>query len=702
MDIVKILARNLNIREKQVENTIELLEEFTVPFIARYRKEQTGNLDDEVLREFENQYNYLVNLKSRQEEVIRLIDEQGKLTEEIKENILKADTIQRIDDIYRPFRPKRRTRGTIAREKGLEGLAQLILKEEEWEKIQEEAENYLSEEKEVETIEEAIAGALDIIAEDISDEAKYRAMIKKIGEKEGLIRSEKTKDGEDPVYQMYYEYSEPIKTIANHRILAINRGEKEKVLRVSIDLPDEKIIERIKADLVEKHNQTSEQILLSIEDSYKRLIHPSIEREIRSNLTDRAEDDAIKVFGKNLDPLLMQAPVKAVRVLALDPGFRTGCKLAVIDEYGNLLDYGTIFPTEPRNEVEKSQKILSDHIEKHRVDLIAIGNGTASRETEAVVADLLAKLDRNLAYTIVNEAGASIYSASKLGQEEFPDLDVSIRGAISIGRRIQDPLSELVKIEPKHIGVGQYQHDLNQKKLDEELEKVVEDAVNRVGVDLNTASVSLLKYVAGVSNRVGKNIVEYREENGSFKSRRQLKDVKGLGPKTFTQCAGFLRIRDGENILDNTGVHPESYAIAEKVMERGLEKESLTSQEIKELAEELEVGEPTLKDILEELKKPGRDPREDMPKPVFRTDILSMKDLKIDMIMSGTVRNVVDFGAFVDIGLESDGLVHISEVSDSFVKDINDFLKVGDQVEVKIIDIDLDRERIALSMKGLN
>lgn len=697
MDIVGILVKELKVNKNQIENTIKLVEEGnTIPFIARYRKEMTGNLDDAILRDFEERYNYLLNLKERQEEVIRLIEEQDKLTDEIRESILKSDTLQKIEDIYRPFRPKRRTRGTIAREKGLEGLAELLLSELKYSVIEEQLPLYINEEKEVNTIEEAIQGAMDIIAEDISDDAEHRKYIRRIAHDRGILNSVNIGEEENKVYEMYYEYSEAVKKIPNHRILAINRGEKEKILRINLILPEEDIINKLKKDIILENSEMSNYLEEAIEDSCKRLIFPSIEREIRSDLTEKAEDDAIEVFALNLEPLLMQPPIKDSRVLAIDPGFRTGCKVAVLDEIGNFKDFTTIYPTEPRLEIDKSKKILGELIKKYNINLIAIGNGTASRETEQVVAELLREIDEKVAYTIVNEAGASIYSASKIAQDEFPDLDVSIRGAISIGRRLQDPMPELVKIEPKHIGVGQYQHDLNQSKLDGKLSTVVEDSVNRVGVDLNNASVALLGYVSGVSKKVANNIIEHRNEIVRFKNRSELLKVKGLGPKTYTQCAGFLRIRDGEDILDNTGVHPESYKIAREIM-----KKDLINEDLRKIQDELEVGIHTLEDIILELRKPGRDPRDEMPKPIFRNDVLELDDLKEDMILTGTVRNVVDFGAFVDIGVKQDGLVHISHLSNSYVKHPNDIVKVGDIVEVRILEVDKKRGRISLSMKDI-
>ena len=697
MDIVKRLAEEFQLKTFQVTNTISLIDEGnTIPFIARYRKEQTGNLKDTVLREFYDRLNYLRNLQKRQEDIIRLIDEQGKLTDKLKEEILKADTLQRLEDLYRPFRPRRRTRATIAREKGLEGLANIILNkrltEEELYKI---AKSYINKEKGVMDGDEALKGAMDIIAEIISDNAQYRDMIRDIAYKKGVIRTKAVDPEEKSEFEMYYDYQEPIKTIANHRILAINRGEKKKVLKANLIFPDDDILLKLESKIViHKPSATEKYLKASIEDSYKRLIYPSIEREIRNNLTERAEEEAIKVFALNLKPLLMQPPVRGKRVMGIDPAFRTGCKVAVLDETGKLLAYTTVYPTEPQNKVEEAKKELKDLVEKFGVDVIAIGNGTASRETELVVAEMIREMDKNISYTIVNEAGASVYSASSIGQEEFPDLDVSIRGAISIGRRLLDPLAELVKIEPKHIGVGQYQHDLNQNKLDQALEAVVEDCVNTVGVDLNTASSSLLKYVSGISSNVSQNIIKYREERGKFKKREELLNVKGVGSKTFTQCAGFLRIPDGDNPLDNTAVHPESYHIAEKLLGKDIDE-----GEIESLAEELGIGPLTLKDIIEELKKPGRDPREELPKPIFRTDVLKMEDLKENMVLTGTIRNVVDFGVFVDIGVKQDGLVHISQISNKFIKHPKEVAKVGDTVQVKILKVDQERGRISLSMK---
>ena len=690
MNIVKILIDEFKLKPFQVENTVRLIDEGnTIPFIARYRKEQTGNLKDTTLRELYDRLNYLRNLKNKQEEIIRLIKEQGKLTEDLKEEILRAKTLQRVEDLYRPYRPKRRTRAIIAKEKGLEGLANIIF-EQKIEKgfLKKEASKYIDKEKGVNTDEEALEGAMDIIAEIISDNAEYRDLIRKIAYERGIIQVEAIQENKQSVYEMYYDYKETVKTIANHRILAINRGEKEKFLKVNLILPEEEILSKLKSMIItNKKGDTFKYLELAIEDSYKRLIFPSIEREIRSSLTERAEEEAINVFALNLKPLLMQPPIRGKVVMGIDPGFRTGCKVAVVDDTGKLLSTTTVYPTEPQKKIEETKKELKNLIDKYDVNIIAIGNGTASRETELVVADLVKKLDRDLSYVIVSEAGASVYSASVVGQEEFPDLDVSIRGAISIARRLQDPLAELVKIEPRHIGVGQYQHDLNQNKLNEALTAVVEDCVNTVGVDLNTASVSLLKYVSGISSRIASNIIKYREQNGKFSSRDELLKVKGIGEKTFTQCAGFLRIPGGDNILDNTAVHPESYSVAEKLLDMNFYEE-----DIEYLSRELNVGYHTLEDIIEELKKPGRDPRDEMPKPIFRTDIIKMEDLKEDMILMGTVRNVVDFGAFVDIGIEEDGLVHISELSDRYIKHPKERVKVGDIVKVRILNVDENRE----------
>lgn len=696
MDIVKLLAEEFNLKPYQVKNTIQLLDEGnTIPFIARYRKEQTGELKDYVIRELADRLNYLRNLQARKNEVIRLIDEQGKLTEELKDKILEAETLQRVEDLYRPYKPKRRTRATIAKEKGLEPLAEIIYNQTlEGEEFKKTLLTYVDEEKGVNSEEEALEGAMDIIAEMVSDDADTREMLKKVLYNKGIMVVEAVDKEEKSVYEMYYDYKEPIKTIANHRILAINRGEREGKLKVSIEI-DADMVELLIDKIVKDRNKdTSIYLEKAIEDGYKRLLFPSLEREIRSSLTERAEEEAIKVFGLNLRPLLMQPPIKGKTVMGIDPGYRTGCKVAVVDETGKLLDYTTVYPTEPQNQVEETKEELKRLINKHSVDIIAIGNGTASRETEMVVADMIKELDREVSYIIVSEAGASVYSASDVGREEFPDLDVSIRGAISIARRLQDPLAELVKIDPKHIGVGQYQHDLNQSRLDETLKGIVEDCVNTVGVDLNTASASLLKYVSGINAKIANNLVKFREENGKFTNRKQILKVKGVGEKTFIQCAGFLRIPDGDNPLDNTAVHPESYEVAEKLLEIDYKNEDLNV-----LSEKLGVGLPTLQDIIKELEKPGRDPRDELPKPILRKDVLKIEDLKKDMILQGTVRNVVDFGAFVDIGVKTDGLVHISQLSDKFIKHPKEVVQVGDIVKVRVLDVDVERGRISLSMK---
>ncbi len=723
--IIKQLAKELGLKESQVNNTVELIDQGnTIPFIARYRKEITGGISDEILRDLDERLKYLRNLEARKEEIIRLIDEQGKLTEELKTEILDANVLQKIEDLYRPFKPKRRTRATIAKEKGLEPLAEIIMQQEIFSiPIEDLARPFINEELDVNTIEDAINGAKDIIAEVISDNAEYREKIRGLNLKKGVISSEAVDQEDKTVYEMYYGFNEAVNKIANHRILAVNRGEKEKKLKVKLCSPDEDIILYLNQQVIVNSKAITTSLLQeAIEDSYKRLISPSMEREVRNLLTEKAEEEAIKVFGKNTKPLLLIPPVKDVRVLAIDPSYRTGCKLTVLDETGKLLDYKTIYPNAPQNKIEEAKKVIKELIDQYDIDIIPIGNGTASRETEFLVAELIKEIDRQVYYTIVSEAGASVYSASKLATEEYPDIDVSIRGAISIGRRLQDPLAELVKIDPKSIGVGQYQHDLNQGKLGETLKNVVEDCVNSVGVDLNTATPSLLQYVAGISSTIAKNVVQYREENGKFKNRNQLKKVKRLGDKVFEQCAGFLRISDGNNPLDNTAVHPEVYEttmrliekldyskedikqgklrdIEEKILDYGQKTTKGFENKLKELSDELEVGIPTLKDIIEEIKKPGRDPREEMPKPVFRSDVLKMEDLKLDMIMPGTVRNVVDFGAFVDIGVKQDGLVHVSELSNKFVKNPMDIVSVGDEVEVKIIGLDMERGKISLSMK---
>ena len=697
MDILERLVKEFKVKRTFVESLVKLLDEGnTVPFIARYRKEQTGEMKDEVIRDLADRLNYLRNLESRKEEVKRLIGEQEKLTKELEVEIEKAETLQRLDDLYRPFRQKRRTRGTMAKEKGLESLAHIILVQEiAEESLQDILNTYINEEKGVLNIEEALVGAEDIIAEMISDDPDYRKDIKKIMLQTGTINS-KGVDEESSVYSMYYDYKESVKSIANHRVLALNRGEKDKKLKINFNVDDDRIVELINIKILKKDSTTLEIIKRAVADGWKRLLFPSLEREIRNDLKERAEEDAIKVFSENLKPLLMQPPIKDKNILALDPGFRTGCKVAVIDGTGKFLDNTVVYPTHSEKIIEKAKEELKLFIEKYNIDIVAIGNGTASRETEGLVAEILQELNQDVSYIIVSEAGASIYSASKAGIKEFPDIDVTIRGAISIGRRLQDPLAELVKIEPKHIGVGQYQHDLNQKKLDESLKGVVEECVNKVGVDLNTASPSLLSYVAGVSNKVAETLVSTREEKGKFRSRKELLKVKGLGPKAFEQCAGFLRIGESENPLDNTGVHPESYDIALKLLEM-----EYKGKDIDTLSKDLNVGKPTLIDIIAELEKPGRDPRDEMIKPLLRQDVLSVDDLKIDMVLKGTVRNVIDFGAFVDIGVKEDGLVHISQLSNKFIKHPKDIVTVGDIVEVKIIDIDKAKGRISLTMKEL-
>ncbi len=699
MDILKVLTEEFKLKPSQVKSTVALLDEGnTIPFIARYRKEQTGELQDIVIRDLSNRLTYLRNLDARKEEVIRLIEEQGKLTDELKKEIMESETLQRIDDLYRPFRPKRRTRATIAKEKGLEPLAEAILNQsmnkEEFNKF---ILSFIDEEKGVNNDEEALGGAMDIIAEIVSDDPDNRDMVRRLVYNKGIMTVVAVDKEEKTVYEMYYDYKEPIKAIANHRVLAINRGEKDKKLKVSFDIVAEEIINRLGIRLIkDKNHFTGLYLEKAVEDSYKRLLFPSIDREIRNSLTERAEEEAIKVFAINLNPLLMQPPIKGKNVMAIDPGFRTGCKVAVVDETGKVLDYTTVYPTEPQKKVEETKVKLKEFINKYDVDIISIGNGTASRETEMVVAEMIKEIDKNVSYIIVSESGASIYSASEVGIKEFPDLDVTIRGAVSIGRRLQDPMAELVKIEPRHIGVGQYQHDLNQGKLDEALTGVVEDCVNTVGVDLNTASPSLLKYVSGISTRVANSLVSAREEKGKFANRKELLKVKGLGEKTYIQCAGFLRIPGGNNPLDNTGVHPESYAVAEKLL-----KMDYTTMDIAKISEELNVGIPTLQDIIKELEKPGRDPRDEISKPILRQDVLKIEDLQPEMVLNGTIRNVVDFGAFVDIGVKEDGLVHISHLSDKFVKHPKDVVKVGDIVKVKILEVNMEKGRISLTMKGL-
>ena len=723
--IIKTIAEELGIKEKQVENAIKLIDEGnTIPFIARYRKEVTGGLSDEILRDLGGRLAYLRNLEQRKEEVVKSIDEQGKLTDEILQLVAIAKTLAEVEDIYRPYKQKKKTRATVAKAKGLEPLANIILEQKETRDIKEIAEEYVNidklleedrknKDKVVASVEDAIAGALDIIAEMISDEPKYRKQIKKICYREGLIVTKATKENEKSNYEMYYDYNEAIKYIPSHRILAINRGEKEDFLKVKIEKPEDKILSYIERDVIKGETQFTSMLKETILDSFKRLIEPSIDREIRSDLTEKAEEKAIKVFGKNSKQLLLGAPIKGKTVMGFDPAYRTGCKIAVIDETGKVLDYTTVYPTEPQNDVEGAKKELLKLIDKDKVDMIAIGNGTASRESEMFVASMIKECTRDVHYVIVSEAGASVYSASKLATEEYPDINVSIRGAISIARRLQDPLAELVKIDPKAIGVGQYQHDVNQKKLSESLTAVVEDSVNKVGVDVNTATPSLLSYVSGINNTIAKNIVKYRDVNGKLKNRKELLKVPKLGKVAYEQCAGFLRIYDGDNPLEVTAVHPESYEATEKLLEKiGFNKNDLKDKEkledlrnklksvkVEEMSKELGIGEMTLGDIIEELSRPGRDPREDMPKPILRSDVLKLDDLKEGMILMGTVRNVIDFGAFVDIGVKHDGLVHISEMSDKYIKNPSDLVSVGDIVKVKVINIDRERQKVALSMK---
>jgi len=712
-DIVKILAEELGIKTTQVEATIKLIDEGnTIPFISRYRKEVTGSLNDEILRQFDERLKYLRNLEEKKEQVLSAIEEQGKLTEELKKEIESAITLVAVDDLYRPFRPKRRTRAMIAIEKGLENFANDIYEEKLGTPALEEAKKYLSDKEglEVETPEDAIAGAMDIIAEKISDDATFRNKIRDLSFKQGILTSVAKDETTESVYENYYNFAESVSKTAGYKILAINRGEEEKILTVKLDPPVEEIIRYLEKCIIKKHNVHTEKILKdTIDDAYKRLIAPSIERDIRSSLTEKAEDEAIKVFGKNLTQLLMQPPVAGRVVLGWDPAFRTGCKLAVVDETGKVLDTKVIFPTAPQNKVAESKKVLKELIKKYNISLISLGNGTASRESEAVIVELIKEVDTKLEYIIVNEAGASVYSASKLATEEFPNFDVGQRSAASIARRLEDPLAELVKIDPKSIGVGQYQHDMNQKKLSEALSGVVEDCVNKVGVDLNTASAPLLEYISGISKAVAKNIVVYREENGSFKTRKELLKVSKLGPKAFEQCAGFLRINDGKEPLDMTSVHPESYEATKKLLESigysskditvaGLNGISKKITDFKKVSDEIGIGEITLKDIVKELEKPGRDPRDEMQKPILRTDVMEMEDLKEGMILKGTVRNVIDFGAFVDIGVHQDGLVHISKLSKKFIKHPLEAVSVGDIVEVRVDSVDLKKKRIALSM----
>lgn len=711
-NIANKLVEEFKLKPFQVENAIKLIDEGnTIPFIARYRKEATGELSDEQLRDLFERLTYLRNLEKRKEEVIRLIDEQGKLTEELQNTIVSALTMTEVEDLYRPFKQKKKTRATIAKAKGLEPLANIIFEQKDKRDINEIAKEFIDEEKDVKTVEEAINGAKDIIAEMISDVAEFRKDIRKIIYDKGVIATKASKD-EKSVYEMYYDYNEAVKKIPSHRILAINRGEKEDFLKVKIEETDDAILDYLNGKNLVPDGSYKEIMLETIEDAYKRLIKPSVENEVRNELTDMAEEQAIKVFGQNAKKLLLQAPLKNLIVMGFDPAYRTGCKIAVIDDTGKLLATTTVYPTEPQNDTEGAKKKLLELINKYNINMIAIGNGTASRESEMFVADMIKEVKHDIHYAIVSEAGASVYSASKLATEEYPDINVSLRGAISIARRLQDPLAELVKIDPKSIGVGQYQHDVNQNKLDESLTGVVEDAVNSVGVDLNTATPSLLKYVSGVSKTIANNIVKYRDENGKIKERKELLKVSKLGPAAFTQCAGFLRIIDGKNPLDNTSVHPESYDTAEKILasigfsSKDLKEKlpevraNLNTVNVSKIANELGVGEPTVKDIIKELQKPGRDPRDDMPKPILRSDVLKMEDLQEGMILTGTVRNVIDFGAFVDIGVKSDGLVHISELSDKYIKNPMDVVSVGDIVKVRVIKVDLERHKVALSMRG--
>ncbi len=713
MDIIQVITQELKVEKWQVEAAVALIDEGnTIPFISRYRKEATGALNDEQLRNLFERLTYLRNLEDKKNQVLSSIEEQGKLTEELKKQILEAQTLVVVEDLYRPYRPKRRTRAIIAKEKGLEPLANILKLQMTDKTMEEEAAAFISEEKEVKTAKDALAGAMDIVAESISDEADYRIHIRKATMKSGLLVSSAKKPEEATVYEMYYEYQEPVSKVAGHRILAINRGEKEKILTVKIEAPEEEILRYLEKQVITKENpNTTSMLKAAVEDSYRRLIAPAIEREIRNDLTEKAEDGAIKVFKKNLEQLLMQPPIVGQVVLGWDPAFRTGCKLAVVDATGKVLDTTVIYPTAPTTpaKIAAAKETLKKLIEKYHITLFSVGNGTASRESEQVIVELLKEIPQKVQYVITNEAGASVYSASKLATEEFPNFDVGQRSAASIARRLQDPLAELVKIDPKSIGVGQYQHDMNQKKLGEALSGVVEDCVNKVGVDLNTASVSLLEYVSGISKAIAKNIVLYREENGEFKDRKELLKVAKLGPKAFEQCAGFLRIRGGKNPLDATSVHPESYEAAEKLLaDMGMKPEDIfqgaTVYYIKDyvqMAKKLGVGEMTLRDIVKELTKPGRDPREEMPKPILRTDVLDMKDLKEGMILKGTVRNVIDFGAFVDIGVHQDGLVHISEMTERFIKHPLEAVSVGDVVDVKVLGVDMKKKRISLTMKGI-
>ena len=718
MDILQVITQELGVQKWQVEAAVKLIDEGnTIPFISRYRKEATGTLNDEQLRNLNERLTYLRNLEDKKNQVLSSIEDQGKLTEELKAQILAAQTLVVVEDLYRPYRPKRRTRATIAKEKGLEPLANIIMLQMTNKSIEEEAEAFVSEEKEVASVADAIAGAKDIIAEHISDEADYRIHIRDLTAKKGTISSVAKDPETQSVYEMYYEFEEPVKKLAGHRVLALNRGEKEKFLTIKVAAPEEDILRYLEKQVITRDNPFTTPILKEVtEDSYKRLIAPAIEREIRSDLTEKAEDGAIKVFGKNLEQLLMQPPIAGQTVLGWDPAFRTGCKLAVVDPTGKVLDTTVVYPTAPTNEkkIRAAKDTVEAMIKKYGISLISVGNGTASRESEQVIVDMLKEIpEAKVQYVITNEAGASVYSASKLATDEFPNFDVGQRSATSIARRVQDPLAELVKIDPKSIGVGQYQHDMNQKKLGEALTGVVEDSVNKVGVDLNTASASLLEYISGVSKAIAKNIVVYREENGRFTSRKDLLKVAKLGPKAFEQCAGFMRITGGSNPLDATSVHPESYEAASRLLEKlGYSAEDIAGgklaglsrqiRDYKKTADELEIGEITLRDIVKELEKPARDPRDEMPKPILRTDVLDIKDLKEGMILKGTVRNVIDFGAFVDIGVHQDGLVHISQMSEKFIKHPLEAVSVGDVVEVRVLGVDEKKNRISLSMKGLN
>ena len=717
MDMIKKIASELEVQAWQVEAAVKLIDEGnTIPFIARYRKEATGTLNDEQLRKLHERLVYLRNLEEKKQQVLSSIEEQGKLTEELKKQILEAQTQVLVEDLYRPYRPKRRTRATIAKEKGLEGLANIILLQITKKSLEEEAKDFLSEEKEVLTVADAINGAKDIIAESISDEAAYRTRIREMTEKEGVLTAEAKDEKAESVYEMYYHFQEPVTKLAGHRVLALNRGEKEKFLTVRVEAPEDRILRYLEKQIIKKDNpNTTDALKEVIEDSYKRLIAPAIEREIRNAQTEKAEEGAMNVFGKNLQQLLMQPPISGKVVLGWDPAFRTGCKLAVVDPTGKVLDTAVVYPTAPTNEkkIRAAKDKVKEFIDKYHITLISVGNGTASRESEQVIVEMLKEISTPVQYVITNEAGASVYSASKLATEEFPNFDVGQRSAASIARRVQDPLAELVKIDPKSIGVGQYQHDMNQKKLGETLSGVVEDCVNKVGVDLNTASASLLEYISGVSKTIAKNIVAYREENGRFSDRKQLLKVAKLGPKAYEQCAGFMRIQGGANPLDQTSVHPESYHAAELLLKKmGYSTADITDKKLdglsekirdyKKLAGELEVGEITLRDIVKELEKPARDPRDEMPKPILRTDVLEMKDLTPGMILKGTVRNVIDFGVFVDIGVHQDGLVHISQLTDKkFVKHPLEVVSVGDIVEVKVMSVDLNKKRIQLTMKGI-